>query len=85
MKQRFLIPIFVVLMAAACAQLAVAQTTVRGLCTDVEGKPITGAVVHLIDVETGRKYDLKTNGKGEYFSLGIAAGKYNAKIGRAHV
>jgi tetratricopeptide (TPR) repeat protein len=36
--------------------------------------------VHLADVDTGRKYDLKTNGKGEYFSLGIAAGKYNATL-----
>ncbi len=80
MKHRFLIPVFLVLMAAACSQLAFAQATVRGLCTDVDGKPITGAVVHLADVDTGRKYDLKTNNKGEYFSLGIAAGKYNATL-----
>jgi tetratricopeptide (TPR) repeat protein len=80
MKQRFLVPLFLVLMAAACSQLASAQATVRGLCTDVDGKPITGAVVHLADVDTGRKYDLKTNNKGEYFSLGIAAGKYNATL-----
>src|SRR5580698_544315 len=80
MKHRFLIPVFLILMAAACSQLAFAQATVRGLCTDVEGKPVTGAVVHLVDVDTGRKYDLKTNNKGEYFSLGIAAGKYNATL-----
>jgi tetratricopeptide (TPR) repeat protein len=80
MKQRFLVPVLLVLMAGACSQLASAQATVRGLCTDVEGKPITGAVVHLADVDTGRKYDLKTNNKGEYFSLGIAAGKYNATL-----
>lgn len=82
MKQRFLIPAFLVLMAAVCSQLSFAQATVRGLCTDVEGKPITGAVVHLSDVDTGRKYDLKTNGKGEYLSLGIAAGKYNATLSK---
>ncbi len=80
MKQRFLVPVLLILMAAACSQLAFAQATVRGLCTDVDGKPITGAVVHLADVDTGRKYDLKTNNKGEYFSLGIAAGKYNATL-----
>ncbi len=34
----------------------------------------------MVDVDTGRKYDLKTNNKGEYFSLGIAAGKYNATL-----
>jgi tetratricopeptide (TPR) repeat protein len=80
MKRRFLIPVFLVLMAAACSQLAFAQTTVRGVCTDVDGKPIAGAVVHLVDVDTGRKYDLKTNNKGEYFSLGIAFGKYTATL-----
>jgi tetratricopeptide (TPR) repeat protein len=80
MKQRFLAPVLFGLMAAACSQLAFAQATVRGLCTDVDGKPVNGAVVHLSDVDTGRKYDLKTNGKGEYFSLGIAAGKYNATL-----
>jgi tetratricopeptide (TPR) repeat protein len=82
MKQRLLILVFLGLMAAACSQLAFAQATVRGLCTDVEGKPVTGAVVHLADVDTGRKYDLKTNAKGEYFSLGIAAGKYNATLSK---
>ena len=30
--------------------------------------------------ETGRKYTLKTNSKGEYFSLGIAPGKYKVKL-----
>jgi tetratricopeptide (TPR) repeat protein len=79
MKQRFLVPVFLFL-AAMCSQLASAQTSIRGLCTDIDGKPITGAVVHMSDVDTGRKYDLKTNGKGEYFSLGIAAGKYNVTL-----
>jgi tetratricopeptide (TPR) repeat protein len=80
MKQRFLVSVLFGLMAAACSQLAFAQATVRGLCTDVEGKPITGAVVHMVDTETGRKYDLKTNNKGEYFSLGIASGKYTVTL-----
>jgi tetratricopeptide (TPR) repeat protein len=80
MKQRFLLPVFLFVMATVCSQLAFAQTSVRGLCTDVDGKPITGAVVHLVDTDTGRKYDLKTNAKGEYFSLGIAAGKYNVTL-----
>jgi len=79
MKRLFMIAA-VLIAAAACSQMAFAQTTVRGVCTDVEGKPIAGAVVHLVDVDNGRKYDLKTNGKGEYFSLGIAYGKYNATL-----
>lgn len=80
MKRRFLVPVLLGLMAAVCSQLAFAQATVRGLCTDVDGKPIAGAVVHLVDVDNGRQYDLKTNNKGEYFSLGVASGKYNATL-----
>jgi tetratricopeptide (TPR) repeat protein len=80
MKLRFLVPVLLGLMAAACSQLAFAQATVRGLCTDVDGKPIAGAVVHMVDVDNGRRYDLKTNGKGEYFSLGIASGKYTVTL-----
>src|SRR6202000_467849 len=80
MKQRFLLSAAIILLAGAFSQIALAQTTVRGVCTDVDGKPLTGGVVHLADVDTGRKYDLKTNANGEYFSLGIAFGKYNATL-----
>jgi tetratricopeptide (TPR) repeat protein len=82
MKQRFLVRVLLVLMAAVCAQLASAQAggSVRGVCKDVEGKPIVGATVLWANVENGRKYELKTNSKGEYFSLGIASGKYTATL-----
>ncbi len=30
--------------------------------------------------DTGRQYPIKTNKKGEYFSLGISPGKYNVKL-----
>jgi tetratricopeptide (TPR) repeat protein len=49
---------------------------VKGVCKDVQGNPIAGAIVEWYGAETGRKYDIKTNSKGEYFSLGIAPGKY---------
>jgi tetratricopeptide (TPR) repeat protein len=32
--------------------------------------------------ETGRKYTIKTNKKGEFFSLGIAPGKYNVVLSK---
>jgi tetratricopeptide (TPR) repeat protein len=61
-----------------CVQVGVAQSTgtVKGACKDVDGKPITGAIVEYVSQENGRKYSLKTNNKGEYFSLGIEPGKY---------
>src|SRR5574337_1755633 len=82
MKRFFLIPLVSLLMAVLCASTLVAQTlaTVKGVCKDVNGNPIAGATVEYSGVETGRKYTLKTNNKGEYFSLGIAPGKYNVKL-----
>jgi len=68
--------------AALFATPAFTQSTgtIKGVCKDIEGKPITGAVVQLTSQETGRKYEMKTNNKGEYFSLGIAPGKYNVAL-----
>jgi len=54
--------------------------TVKGVCKDIEGNLIPQAVVEWSGVESGRKYTLKTNNKGEYFSLGITPGKYNVKL-----
>jgi tetratricopeptide (TPR) repeat protein len=57
---------------ALFAQLA----TVRGVCKDVNGHPLVGATVELVNNGNGLKKDLKTNKNGEYFSLGIPAGPY---------
>ena len=77
---------FFPLLLALClsAPFASAQTTgtVRGVCKDSDGKPIGQAEVLWTGTETGRTYPLKTNNKGEYFSLGIAPGKYNVKLSK---
>jgi len=58
----------------AGAPLVSAQTTgtVKGVCKDADGNPIVQGEVEWTSSETGHKYDLKTNKKGEYFSLGIS-------------
>jgi len=61
---------------------AQASGTVRGVCKDLDGKPITGAGVEWLNTDNGRKYELKTNNKGEYFSLGIASGKYKVTLSK---
>ena len=33
-----------------------------------------------MNTDNGRKYNLKTNKKGEYFSLGIEMGKYKVTL-----
>jgi tetratricopeptide (TPR) repeat protein len=82
MKQYFVMLALFMLMAGLCANPAFAQDTasVKGVAKDVEGKPIAGATVEWVSLENGRKYDLKTNNKGEYFSLGLAPGHYKVTL-----
>jgi tetratricopeptide (TPR) repeat protein len=84
MKKRFIIPLLLVLVGGLSAPSVFAQATgsVKGVCKDVEGKPIAQAQIEWAAVETGRKYTLKTNNKGEYFSLGISPGSYNVKLSK---
>lgn len=60
--------------------MAQATGTVKGVVKDMEGKPMAGAQVEWDNLDNGRKYTLKTNNKGEYFSLGITTGKYNVRL-----
>ena len=82
MKQYFMILALLILVAGLCASPAFAQLTgsVKGVCKDTEGKPIVGALVQWVETSTGRKYEMKTNNKGEYFSLGIAPGRYKVTL-----
>jgi tetratricopeptide (TPR) repeat protein len=79
MRKYFILPLLLVLAVGLSAPLAFTQTTgsVKGVCRDVDGKPIAQAEVEWVGTETGHSYKLKTNAKGEYFSLGVVPGKYN--------
>ena len=82
MKQRCLYILLVAVLVGMCAPAVLAQATgsVKGVVKDTEGKPMAGATVEWTSTDTGRKYSLKTNNKGEYFSLGINPGKYNVRL-----
>ncbi len=82
MRKFFAIFVFVVLVAGLCVPPVFAQASgsVKGVAKDVEGKPIVGAVVEFTNQDNGQKYNLKTNNKGEYFSLGISPGKYKVTL-----
>jgi tetratricopeptide (TPR) repeat protein len=82
MKKYFILPLLLVLAVGLSAPVAFAQSTgtVKGVCKDIEGNPIAGAEVEWVATETGHSYKLKTNNKGEYFSLGLVPGKYNVKL-----
>lgn len=82
MKKHLAILLFVTLALGLRVPAAFAQAsgTVKGVCKDVQGNPIADAIVVWTNTENGQKYTLKTNNKGEYFSLGISPGKYNVAL-----
>jgi len=81
MKRSFIyLFVFVLFVGISAPLFSQVSGSVKGVCIDTEGKPITGAVVEWYSKETGHKYSLKTNNKGEYFSLGISPGKYEVKL-----
>jgi|HubBroStandDraft_4_1064222.scaffolds.fasta_scaffold26975_1 tetratricopeptide (TPR) repeat protein len=57
-----------------------ASGTVKGVCKDADGNPIADGIVVYANQDNGQKYTLKTNKKGEFFSLGIGAGTYTVTL-----
>src|SRR6266699_3394218 len=78
--------VFITLFAILAVLLtipAAAQTaTVKGVCKDAQGNPITDAQVVWHNNDNGRTFNLKTNKKGEYFSLGIEPGEYTVTLSK---
>jgi tetratricopeptide (TPR) repeat protein len=82
MKKYFVILLFAILALGLCLPPAFAQAsgTVKGVCKDAQGNPVADGVVVWANQDNGQKYTLKTNKKGEYFSLGLTPGKYNVTL-----
>src|SRR5579864_4902178 len=82
MKKHFAILFSAVLALGLCVPPVFAQASgsVKGVCKDPQGNPIVDAVVVFANQDNGQKYTLKTNKKGEYFSLGVSPGKYNVTL-----
>ena len=81
MKRKLILCVLTAVVVAWCVPAAWGQTgTVKGYVHDVEGKPIPGAVIHMVNKENGRKYELKTDKKGEYYSLGVTSGRYDLAV-----
>ncbi len=82
MKKHCAVFVVVLLMLALCVPPVFAQAagSVKGVCKDPEGNPIADGVVVYANQDNGQKYTLKTNKKGEYFSLGLAPGVYTVTL-----
>jgi tetratricopeptide (TPR) repeat protein len=81
MKKSLGLLLFVAL-AALFVSTASAQmtTSVKGIIKDDAGKPMVGAEVQYLSTDSGRKIVLKTDKKGEFFSMGVSAGSYDVKL-----
>lgn len=84
MRKHLAIIGILILALGLSSSIVVAQAagTVKGVCRDPDGKPVAGGIVEYQNLDNGQKYSLKTNGKGEYFSLGITPGKYKIVLYR---
>lgn len=82
MNKHIAIILFAVLTLGMTVPAAMAQSsgTVQGTCKDSSGNPIADAIVVYVNLDNGQKYPLKTNKKGQYFSLGLSPGKYNVTL-----
>src|ERR1700734_3296743 len=83
MKKPLAVFSLVILMLGLCTLPVFAQGasgTVKGVCKDAQGNPIVDGVLVWANQDNGQKYTLKTNKKGEYFSLGIGAGSYTGTL-----
>jgi hypothetical protein len=79
MKKLLAVSGLMVLMLGLAVPPAFAQGasgSVKGVCKDAQGNPIADGIVIFLNQDNGQKYNLKTNKKGEYFSLGVTPGSY---------
>jgi len=82
-----------VVAVVAIATPAVAQSTgmVKGVVNDDKGQPVADAKVTIeMNGGTGRRFESKTNKKGEYIQIGLTSGSYKItaekdKLGSAPV
>ena len=68
-----------IVLSLAAAVPAFAQSTgmVKGVVLDDKGQPVEGAKITVEMVGgTGRRFETKTNKKGEYIQIGLASGQY---------
>jgi Flp pilus assembly protein TadD len=71
--------IIAIVAAVTMAVPAAAQSTgmVKGIVTDDQGQPVDGARVSIeMTGGTGRRFEAKTNRKGEYIQIGLSSGSY---------
>jgi tetratricopeptide (TPR) repeat protein len=69
--------------ALACSPVSAQNLAkVKGTVTDPTGVPIADANLEFVGKDNGRKFNIKTDKKGEYFSIGIQPGVYTVTLSK---
>ena len=82
MKKNIVLITLALMVLALCTTASFAQMSgsVKGRVLDKTGKPMVGATVIYQATESGRKYQMKTDKNGGYFSMGVQPGSYNIQL-----
>ena len=68
------------LLCASVPMFAQNMAQVKGNVIDQGGQPLVNAKIELKNLENGQKYNLKTDKKGQFFSIGISSGQYDITV-----
>ena len=77
-----LLGLFFAIVTSFAAAQGTAYATIHGKCKDAQGAPVVDAEIVWKNQNDGRTYRLKTNKKGEFFSLGVEAGQYTITLSK---
>lgn len=84
MKNRFYAALVLSFLLALACSPAMAQNLakVKGKVVDPAGAPMVDAQVEFYGKDNGKKMTLKTDKKGEYFSIGVSPGVYKVTLSK---
>jgi tetratricopeptide (TPR) repeat protein len=68
---------FVLAVVAYAVPAAAQSGQLKGKVTDAQNKAVEGARILMEATDTGRKFETKTNAKGEFVQIGLPPGNYN--------
>jgi len=80
MTKKVLLVIACVFALALSVQAQSNYATVRGSILDPQRRPIPGAKIHIVLVETGAKRDVVSNDSGLYQIAGLVPGAYTLSV-----
>ena len=75
-RRTLMIAAMAIAVAIAAAPASAQTGQVKGKVVDAKGQPVEGAKITLLNQQTNRSLETKSNKKGEYIQVGLSPGKY---------